>query len=219
MTRSHHYLGLALPCVVGKYNKMRQRLASSSNPPYAFVLAHAHTPIITGDKYLLRSSRLFAVNRSEKTNHRHTDPSISSSSSSSALLSPPPKKKNKYENFSKTDADVDPFWRRWCKSPTKVQQLDDEKQTEQRIQSQNRLFRYHPRLIILTQEYWSLRSGDVWTWRWVLLLVLTVQWMTAIDHGLPLELCKAGIRHLKPPMKTSATACRSLQGKHRSEDE
>jgi hypothetical protein len=64
--------------------------------------SQTHTPN-TGDKYLLVSG-LFAVNRSERvTRHRLIVIIVI------IIVPVPAEKKNKYENFSKTDADVDPF--------------------------------------------------------------------------------------------------------------
>jgi 16S rRNA processing protein RimM len=176
---------------------------------------HTHTPITRRQVSIRSSCRLFAANRSDNASQRRdTD-------------SPPVprrKKKNKYENFSKTDADVDPFEKLVQESGQKVQQLDDEKKQNKESANPKPFIPLPPQIDYPDNK--NINPYDPATFGYVEVGIVTgahgvhgwIKVQSTTDF--PLErLCKAGIRHLKAPTKRAPRRVTLLQGKHRLEDE
>jgi 16S rRNA processing protein RimM len=182
--------------------------------------SHTHTPISRQHASTRSSScRLFAANRSEKN--------VPQTKATDTERSPPVprrKKKNKYENFSKTDADIDPFEKMVQESGQKVQQLDDEKQQNKESANPKPFIPLPPKIDYPDNK--NIDPYDPATFGYVEVGIVTgahgvhgwIKVQSTTDF--PLErLCKAGIRHLKPPMKRAPRRVTLLQGKHRLEDE
>lgn len=211
MTRPHHYLGLALLLCCWQEKKC--------------VSAWLAPSTLTRRQASSSSCRLFAANGSEKPNAPQT--STDTDRDSSSPRSPPVprrKKKNKYENFSKTDADFDPFEKMIQESGQKVQQLDQEKKQNKETANPKPFIPLPPKIDYPDNK--NIDPYDPATFGYVEVGIVTgahgvhgwIKVQSTTDF--PLErLCKAGIRHLKPPMKRAPRRVTLLQGKHRLEDE
>jgi 16S rRNA processing protein RimM len=184
------------------------------------VTAWLANPITRQHASARSSCRLFAANRPEKNAPAQT-------TGTEAERTPPVprrKKKNKYENFSKTDADIDPFEKLIQESGQKTQQLDQEKQKDKETANPKPFIPLPPKIDYPDNK--NIDPYDPATFGYVEVGIVTgahgvhgwIKVQSTTDF--PLErLCKAGIRHLKPPMKRAPRRVTLLQGKHRLEDE
>jgi 16S rRNA processing protein RimM len=205
MKRPNQHLGLALlVCCLPEY---KSATAYVSTPKRSF----SHTTIARREP----AWRIFAANGN--TNAHITD-------SASSPPVPRRKKKNKYENFSKTDANVDPLEKMIEESGQKIQQLDDLKK-ERKESAKPKPFIPPPAKIDFPDNK-DIDPYDPVTFGYIEVGTVTGAhgvhgWIKVqATTDFPLErLCTAGIRHLKPPMKRAPRRVVLLQGKHRLEDE
>jgi ribosomal 30S subunit maturation factor RimM len=204
MKRSHHYLGLALLLCCWQEHKFATAWLAPS------IRTSSHSPINRRRTSSSSSCRLFAAYGSEKAPSKGTGTDSSSSSSATPPV-PRRKKKNKYENFSKTDADVDPFEKMIQESGQKVQQLDDEKKQNKESANPKPFIPLPPQIDYPDNK--NIDPYDPATFGYVEVGIVTgahgvhgwIKVQSTTDF--PLErLCQAGIRHLKPPMKRAPAA-------------
>jgi 16S rRNA processing protein RimM len=217
MKRSHHYLGLALLLCCWQEHKFATAWLAPS------IRTSSHSPINRRRTSSSSSCRLFAAYGSEKAPSKGTGTDSSSPSSAGPPV-PRRKKKNKYENFSKTDANADPFEKMIQESGQKVQQLDDEKKQNKESANPKPFIPLPPQIDYPDNK--NIDPYDPATFGYVEVGIVTgahgvhgwIKVQSTTDF--PLErLCQAGIRHLKPPMKRAPRRVVLLQGKHRLEDE
>jgi 16S rRNA processing protein RimM len=212
MTRLHHHIGLTLLLCCWQEHKFATAWLAPSTRSSSSSSSHMPTTRREG-------SWRFLAYGSE--NAPQTTPD------SSTPRSPPQprrKRKNKYEKFSKTDADVDPLEKMIEESGQKVRSLDEEKKQMKETANPKPFIALPPKIDYPDNK--DIDPYDPATFGYIEVGIVVgahgvhgwIKVQSTTDF--PLErLCKAGIRHLKPPMKRAPRRVVLLQGKHRLEDE